>query len=119
MSELFRTGAPLYGNMPRCGMGSVLCHSDSIRDVEELRQDGWRSNKVLTSEMRDDEHEEELHRLVLKDAAQGWMSYPVIASEDEHDVVRAVPGHGIAQELKADGSTKVRAVFDFLVRACA
>ena len=40
VSELFRTGAPLYGNMQRCGMGSVICHSDSLRDVEELREDG-------------------------------------------------------------------------------
>ena len=113
VSELFRTGAPLYGNMQRCGMGSVIEHSESVRDAEGLWQDTRRSNEILTSEMRDDEHEDELHRLVLKDEAQGWMSYPVEASEEEHVFVRAVPGHGIAQGLKPDGSTKVRAVFNF------
>ena len=58
-----------------------------------------------------DEHVEELHKLILEDAAQGWISEPVAASGAGPDV-RAVLGRGVPQ-LKADGSAKVRAVFDY------
>ena len=110
--ELFRKGGPLYGCLQHCGMGEAVECQESIGDVGALHEDRLRSNSVLESHVRDDEQAGELHKSIRKDAAQGWMSEPVLASEVGPDGGRAVPGRGVAQ-LRADGSTKVRAVFDF------
>ena len=39
VAEVFRTGAPLYGDMPLCGIGMPTEEGSSIGDVEELRRD--------------------------------------------------------------------------------
>ena len=83
-----------------------------VGDVDTLFNDRLRSNCFLASQVRVDEQVDELHKLVEKDAAQGWMTEPVPAEEVHPVDVRNVPGRGVAQ-LKADGSTKVRAVFDY------
>jgi hypothetical protein len=110
--ELFRKGGPLYGVLQPCGMGSAVDGPVVVGDVGALFSDRLRSNSILASHVRADEQVEELHKLIGKDVAQGWMTAPVPASEVHPEEVRAVPGRGVAQ-LKADGSTKVRAVFDY------
>lgn len=112
VAEVFRKGGPLYGDMTECGIGTAVDEDSSARDVEDLRKDVWGSNKLLAKELRKDAFEEEFHQLVLKDAAQGWMSEPAKASEAFLQA-RAVPGVGVQQGLKKDGSVKVRAVYNF------
>ena len=98
--------------MTECGIGTAVDEDSSARNVEDLRKDVWGSNKLLAKELRKDAFEEEFHQLVLKDAAQGWMSEPAKASEAFLQA-RAVPGVGVQQGLKKDGSVKVRAVYNF------
>jgi len=109
---MFRKGGPLYGPLQLCGMGSAVDGPVVLGDVGALFNDRQRSNSFLASHVRADEQVEELHKLIEKDASQGWMTAPVHVAEDHPDDVRAVPGRGVAQ-FKPDGSTKVRAVFDY------
>ena len=109
--ELFRKRGPLYGVLQPCGMGSAVEGPAVVGDIDALYHNRKHSNGFLASKVKIDENGHELHSLIVKDAAQGWMSepVPVDASQDE---VRAVPGRGVAQ-FRADGTTKVRAVFDY------
>ena len=100
--ELFRQGGPLYGVLQPCGMGSAVEGPVVVGDVDALFNDRLRSNCFLASQVRVDEQVDELHKLVEKDAAQGWMSVPV-PFEEVHPVdVRNVPGRGVAQLTAVD-----------------
>ena len=112
VAEVFRTGGPLYGDMPVCGIGKPSTEGSTTRDVDDLRNDIWRSNKLLAKELRKNEFEDEFHALVLGDARRGWMAEPKKASGSLLDT-RAVPGIGVQQGVKSDGKTKVRAVYNF------
>ena len=109
--ELFRLGAPLYGELQPCGMGKLVEGSAVVGDIDALYHNRNHSNGVLASMVRADKNWEELHKIIEKDAAQGWMSEPVPFVESQVDG-RAVPSRGVAQP-RADGTTKVRAVFDY------
>ena len=109
VAEVFRKGGPLYGDMPFCGIGPEVAEVSVANDIEDLRNDAGRSNALLADELRSDAFEQEFHALVSKDAAEGWMSKPVPFSEASFQA-RAVPGLGVQQGLKKDGSIKVRAV---------
>ena len=112
VADVFRTGGPLYGDMQVCGIGKPCAEGASARDVEDLRKDIWGSNKLLAKELRKNAFEEEFHKMVVGDAQRGWMSEPTRASVSLLDA-RAVPGVGVQQGIKSDGSIKVRAVYNF------
>ena len=109
--ELFRKGGPLYGELQPCGMGSAVEGPAVVGDISALFHNRKHRNGFLASTVSADENGDELHNLIVKDAAQGWMSEPVPVDVSQ-DEVRAVPGRGVAQ-FRADGTTKVRAVFDY------
>ena len=130
VAEVFRKGGPLYGNMPVCGLGPEVAKQakDSVRKsgrfaarekvrirehrIEDLWNDAERSNMLLADELKSDAFEQEFHTLVSKDAAEGWMSKPIPFSKDAFQA-RAVPGLGVQQGFKKDGSVKVRAVYNY------
>ena len=112
VAEVFRKGGPLYGDMPLCGIGPEVEEVSVAKDIDDLRNDAGRSNALLADELRSDAFEHEFHALVSKDAAEGWMSKPVPFSGASFQA-RAVPGLGVQQGLKKDGSIKVRAVYNF------
>ena len=74
---IFVAGAPLYGVLPKCGIGPPVVKDASVRPIEALRANCANSNlKVFSVLKADDPLEDEIHRLTLVDATAGRMSWP-------------------------------------------
>ena len=95
VAEVFRTGAPLNGDMPVCGIVKPSTEGSSAHDVEALRNEIWRSSKMVAKELRMNAFEE-FHVQVEGDARPGWMAAPTKTSGSLLDT-RAVPRIGVHQ----------------------
>ena len=113
IANVFRHGAPLFGELPLSGIGAACEASSAIGDVGLLKSQCRSSNQHLIDTIRDDPHEEAIHELACADAARGWMSHPTPALQCDLECTRAVPRFGVVQGMKKDGSVKVRAVDNF------
>ena len=107
--EMLRVGAPLYGRLQSCGIGSNKVLGD-IGDVAELQENCAESNEQLIKQLKNDRFENQLHALTLEDASLGRMSYPMPFSKEHMGTVRLHQRFGVEQGLKPNGDTKVRAV---------
>ena len=96
----------------RYAKGPEIERESAANNIEELRKDAGRSNSLLAGGLQSGPFEQEFHELVLRDAAEGWMSKPIPFTEATFQA-RAVPGMGVHPGFKKDRSVKVRAVCNF------
>ena len=110
MIQAFRTGADFMGLLPVSGREMPRRGTGTCADPDNLKKDCGRSNRVLLAKLKADEHEDELQRLTEEDAKLGRMSWPRPASECDLESIRLCPRFAVVQGLKADGTTKIRAI---------
>ena len=110
MIQAFRTGADFMGLLPVSGREMPRRGTGTCADPDNLKKDCGRSNRVLLAKLKADEHEDELQRLTEEDAKLGRMSWPRPAAECDLESIRLCPRFAVVQGLKADGTTKIRAI---------
>ena len=104
-------GAPIIGELPCSGIGAPT-EVDYVKSITAVWHDCGRSNEVLLRGMKEDANSSKLLEACRKDAAQGRMSWPAPIADCDLASVLLHPRFGVEQ-LKPDGSTKLRAADDF------
>eukprot|EP00969_Alexandrium_andersonii_P308571 13639314-Alexandrium_andersonii.AAC.1 len=109
--ELLRRGAPMVGELPLTGLGTPKeCPAQLGEDA--LRASFATRNAALLGVLHDDPHLDELLGAVAADASQGRMTELQPLEDVALDRILLARRFGVAQGVRADGTTKVRAVDD-------
>jgi len=104
--ELFCRGSPLTGCIAASGGGQPI-DATSMGDVWSLWNDRERDNLELIDSLKDDDLENELHDLALRDASLRRMSPPMPVCQEDIRNRKLHPRFGVGQGVKSDGSVKV------------
>jgi hypothetical protein len=81
------TGADLFGQLPLSGGDAPVYDAVDVPQLSFSRRQCLASNQELLSSLQEGLHSEALHQVTLDDAAQGWMSYPVLVEEVDLETV--------------------------------
>ena len=110
--DLFRFGAPLYGDLPLSGNG-VPCSHPTPASPEVLQSKALSRNTKLFKRLNNDKFAKQLFDLTVHDAHLGRMTLPTLLRVVS-DTCPLNLRFGVEQGInKLDGSVKIRPVDDF------